>query len=260
MLLVLIVTEITEATGSYCATSNKLYFAKIWLTLITLVSTTIAIFSILKFYKVLKPNIDSRKPLSKLMAFKGIVFLNFLQNAIFSFLTSSSDLKPTTRTTFKDLSIGVPNLILSLEMVIFALAFLYVYRTQPYYFKHGATAVPLGHGGYSGGFLGIGAIIQALNIVDIVRGIIGVLAALTARKDSAASSQGVRGNKPWVTDQGKYVAMDNHAVNEFGERAEFSGQGRHGGYSPPQPGDNIPLAHHPGREGQAYRPVDEYHH
>ena len=68
MLLVLIVTEITEATGSYCATSNKLYFAKIWLTLINLVSTAIAIFSVLKFYKALKPNIDSRKPLSKLVA------------------------------------------------------------------------------------------------------------------------------------------------------------------------------------------------
>lgn len=91
---------------------------------------------------------------------------------MFSFLASSNDLKPTTKLTFKDLSVGIPNLILSLEMVIFALLFLYIYRTKEYYFKHGAGAVPLGHGGYQGGFLGIRAYGQALNIIDILGGII----------------------------------------------------------------------------------------
>jgi len=59
-------------------------------------------------------------------------------------------------------------------MVLFSLAFLYVYRTREYCFKRGATAVPLGHGGYFGGFLGTKAIFEALNIVDLVRGIISV--------------------------------------------------------------------------------------
>ncbi|KAH8758716.1 organic solute transporter Ostalpha-domain-containing protein [Hyaloscypha sp. PMI_1271] len=183
MLVVLVVTEITEAMGTYCATSSKLYFAHIWLTIITLLSTTVAIMSIIRFYKALKPTIPQRKPLPKLIAFKGIVFLNFIQNAIFSFLTSSNDLKPTTKLTFKDLSVGIPNLILSLEMVIFALLFLYIYRTKEYYFKHGAAAVPLGHGGYQGGFLGIRAYGQALNIIDILRGIISVPRAFAERKN-----------------------------------------------------------------------------
>jgi hypothetical protein len=69
-------------------------------------------------------------------------------------------------------------------MVIFALLFLYIYRTKEYYFKHGAAAVHLGHGGYQGGFLGIRAYGQALNIIDILGGIISVPRAFAERKNS----------------------------------------------------------------------------
>ncbi|KAK0122057.1 hypothetical protein ONS95_010321 [Cadophora gregata] len=122
--------------------------------------------SILKFYKALKPKIHHRKPLSKLIAFKGIVFLNFIQNHY----------------TFHDLSIGIPNLLLSLEMVVFSLLFLYIYRTGEYCLKKGAATVPLGHGGYHGGFLGVGAYVEALNISDVLRGIAGVPAAFRNRR------------------------------------------------------------------------------
>ncbi|KAN0092106.1 DUF300 domain containing protein [Hyaloscypha variabilis] len=177
MLILLVVTEITQAMGTYCATSNKIYFAHIWVTIITLISTAVAIMSIIRFYKAQKPVISGRKPLPKLIAFKGIVFLNFIQNAIFSFLTSSNDLKPTTKLTFKDLSIGIPNLILK------------------YYFKHGATAVPLGHGGYQGGFLGIRAYGEALNIVDILLGVISVPRAFAEKRNTSLGAQKVRARR-----------------------------------------------------------------
>lgn len=168
---------------------------------------------IIRFYKALKPTISSRQPLPKLIAFKLIVFLNFLQSvcycfaivkfepnsnvlqAIFSFLSSSNDLKPTNKITFNDLSVGVPNLILSLEMVLFALAFFYVYRTKPYYFKSGANnAVPLGHGGYQGGFMGIRAYGQAVNFVDILGGMVSIPGAFIQNRNSGASNQ-----KQWAS-------------------------------------------------------------
>jgi hypothetical protein len=79
-------------------------------------------------------------------------------------------------------------------MVIFALLFLYIYRTKECYFKHGAAAVPLGHGGYQGGFLGIRAYGQALNIIDILGGIISVPRAFAERKNSGTGTQ-----KGWTT-------------------------------------------------------------
>jgi hypothetical protein len=77
-------------------------------------------------------------------------------------------------------------------MAIFALLFLYIYRTKEYYFKHGASAVPLGHGGYQGGFMGIRAYGQALNIVDILRGIISVPRAFAEKRNAGLSPQKVR--------------------------------------------------------------------
>lgn len=101
-------------------------------------------------------------------------------------------MKPTDHYTYKDLSVGVPSLLLSIEMVFFALVFLYIFRSQPYYFKKGASAVPLGHGGYHGGFLGIKAIFQALNILDIIKGIFSI--PLAAKNRNSPPKQ-----KAWAT-------------------------------------------------------------
>jgi hypothetical protein len=67
-------------------------------------------------------------------------------------------------------------------MVLFSISFLYIYRTREYHFKRVGQAIPLGHGGYQGGFLGYKAILQALNIFDIVLGIIAVPRTLAERR------------------------------------------------------------------------------
>jgi hypothetical protein len=80
MFVVFVGTEITEATGIYCATSNKLYFAHVWITVISALTSGLAIMSVLRFYKSVKSRVEHRKPMAKLIAFKGIIFLTFLQN------------------------------------------------------------------------------------------------------------------------------------------------------------------------------------
>ncbi|KUJ09035.1 DUF300-domain-containing protein [Mollisia scopiformis] len=170
--LTFILTEITEATGTYCASSFKLYFASIWVSVITGISTGMAIMSVLRFYKSMKTRVDKRKPMAKLLAFKGIVGLTWLQNIVFSFLSSEGDLHPSSKLTYKDLTIAIPNLVVAFEMILFSLAFLHVFRTSEYNLKKGST---LGHGSYYGGVIGLGAVIQALNITDVVKAIIGAI-------------------------------------------------------------------------------------
>jgi hypothetical protein len=211
MILITILTEITEATGHYCQTSLALYFAHIWVTVGTTLSTGVAIFSVLRFYsKCLKASVGQRKPMAKLIAFKAIVFLTWLQNVsaplrlpsrsdhiasdpveqtIFGFLMSSDDLKPTSIMTYKDLTVVLPNLILSFEMVIFATVFLFVFRTREYNFKKGAASVPLGHGGYHGGFLGLRAIFSALNIIDIFQAIGNSVSSFAGQKQQRSWPQ-----------------------------------------------------------------------
>jgi hypothetical protein len=84
LLLIFILTEITEATGTYCASATKLYFASIWVSVITAVSTGAAVMSVLKFYKSMKAKVGERKPLTKLIGFKAIVGVTWLQNVRFT--------------------------------------------------------------------------------------------------------------------------------------------------------------------------------
>lgn len=112
---------------------------------------------LLRFYKSTKSLTSPRKPLHKLIAFKGIVSLNFFQTTIFSFL--APHLSPTTKITTLDLTIGIPHLLVSLEMVIFSAVFLKVYSVSE--FTRGGAV-------YQGGFLGIKAIAGAANVVEFI--------------------------------------------------------------------------------------------
>lgn len=100
-LLTSLATDFTQVAGVYCLDSNKVYFAHLWvgrnahylphlqwsllmkiyfqLTIITSVSVAIAVMSVLSFYRSLKSHLAGHRPLSKLLAFKLIVGLTFLE-------------------------------------------------------------------------------------------------------------------------------------------------------------------------------------
>lgn len=87
-LIVSITTDITAAVGIYCRWSFMPHFAKFWLRLIQIISLVTAVLSILQFYHLLKTDLTQRRPLLKLIAFKIIVFLNFVQGVRLPVLAS----------------------------------------------------------------------------------------------------------------------------------------------------------------------------
>ncbi|TVY14449.1 Transmembrane protein, partial [Lachnellula arida] len=253
MLLQLVITDITQAAGIYCEQSNKLYFAKIWMAILNALSTTVAIISVLKFYGATKTVTKPRKPLSKLVGFKAIIGLSFLQNLVFSFLQSS--MKPTEHYTYNDLTIGLPNLLLSVEMVIFALAFLYVFRAHEYYANKGASVVPLGHGGYQGGFLGIKAIIKAFSIIDILKGIISL-------PMSAQDNSSTRPSKAWDTGSSTEYERIGMQPN-YGQPPEYPHNTAHPRGMPYQQGamyQQKNVQYDPHHAGTPFNPDTAYHH
>ena len=98
--LVAIATDITQAAGIYCANGSGLHFAHIWvsfavrqgrwqplitiklmqLTVVVSISVSVAFIRLLGFYNRTKTDLKPHKPLIKLAAIKGIVFLTFLQS------------------------------------------------------------------------------------------------------------------------------------------------------------------------------------
>ena len=111
----------------------------------------------------------------KLVAIKGIVFLSTVQTLLFSILSSTGAVKPSSTLSFNDFYFGIPSILICGEMVLFSLFNFYAYPVRPYTFKSGNPAIesqlPKGGAHYYGGFLGIKALLAALNPMDIASGL-----------------------------------------------------------------------------------------
>ncbi|KAL2832194.1 organic solute transporter Ostalpha-domain-containing protein [Aspergillus pseudoustus] len=209
---VAIATDITEALDVYCLESNNVHFAHIWLTIIAIISVASAVISILVFYKGLKTHLQAHKSLTKLLAFKLIVGLAFLEKIIFTILHSTSALHPSATLSQADTEIGIPHLVICIQMVPFALFFPYAYSVVPYVdltlYQSSSTA-----------WIGL------LNPIEIMRAM-RVAIGIAARKKNGGMGQGLS-SKRFDGGSGVYDRLEMHA-------------GTHGGVAVP-----IPPPYHP---------------
>ncbi|KAJ5082264.1 hypothetical protein N7532_011307 [Penicillium argentinense] len=127
-----IAQSITQAQGLYCLQGKKVYFAHLWITIIGIISLAMAMINILRFHGNLKSYMEEHKPMMKLLAFKMIVGLEFLEQIIFIILDSTGTLKPSATLSYADTIIGIPTLIICLQVVPFAFLFYYAYSIKPY--------------------------------------------------------------------------------------------------------------------------------
>ncbi|KAE9370035.1 hypothetical protein N431DRAFT_468121 [Stipitochalara longipes BDJ] len=168
-LLVAVATMITQAAGIYCEYSmgsKPFLFAHFWLGIASSLSLAFAFISILKFYMILKPQITRHAALSKLVAFKMIVGLTFIENIIFWILQDTHTLKPTAKLTFADVNIVIPALIICLQNVPLAIFFHYAYPHTPYLVTAESGAK------YYGGFCGWRGWVSIFNPMEVGRGFI----------------------------------------------------------------------------------------
>uniref|UniRef100_A0A8H7K6X7 Uncharacterized protein n=1 Tax=Bionectria ochroleuca TaxID=29856 RepID=A0A8H7K6X7_BIOOC len=166
-------TDITAAAGIYCEWKSSPKFAKAYLGALGAISLTLAMLAILQFYALLKAELAKHRPLLKLIAFKAIVSLTFFQAILFWILTDTGALKESATLTYADLHIGLPNMILCIEMVPLSLFFFWAYPWGVYLVGKGGfdTKVALTNP-YQGGPFGIWAWLQMLNPSDTFKAII----------------------------------------------------------------------------------------
>ncbi|PYH40715.1 OSTA/TMEM184 family protein [Aspergillus saccharolyticus JOP 1030-1] len=170
-------TDITQAAGVYCLESSKPYFAHLWITIFINLSLISAVIAVLKFYKSFKSQLKSHQPLAKLLAFKLIVGLSFLERIIFFALRATDVLKPDDQLTYADVNIGIPTMVICLQMVPFALFFHYAYSVRPYIIRRTLPAMEASvnpaysavsdERRYQGGPLGVRAWLAMLDLREI---------------------------------------------------------------------------------------------
>ena len=82
-------------------------------------------------------------PLTKLLAFKLIVGLVMLEKIIFLILQSTNVLHNNEALTYVDVIMGLPEMIICIQMVPLCFLVLYAYRTKPYEISNVSRTVTL---------------------------------------------------------------------------------------------------------------------
>lgn len=78
-IIAIIITEASEAAGTYCASSLRPKFGHFWSMLIHSVGIVVAVLAIFRFYSRMKTLMKGRRGMAKLACFKVIVGLRFIQ-------------------------------------------------------------------------------------------------------------------------------------------------------------------------------------
>lgn len=165
----------TQFFHRYCESSNSPLFGHIWVLTIGATSVAIAMYCLIQFYVQLRTDLAPHRPFLKVLAIKLVIFLSFWQIFTISILVSQDVLKPTKHLSYPSLKIGIPSLMLCIEMACFALMHLWAFPWQPYRSGSKGTKYPLDSSGMDevgpkqGGFLGFKAFIDAMNPWDLVK-------------------------------------------------------------------------------------------
>ncbi|KAM3542307.1 hypothetical protein ARSEF1564_004755 [Beauveria bassiana] len=175
---------VSQYFEKYCESSNNPVFAHIWIIVLNALAVTVAMFCLIQVYVQLKEALKEQKLLIKIVAIKLVVFLSFWQASAISVGTSTLHIVHTNKVlAYPDIKVGIPALLLCIEMAIFALLHLWAFPYKPYTHE-GATprfypSPDLQKGGNrgvanelerpQGGFLGFAAIWDALNIWDFIK-------------------------------------------------------------------------------------------
>ncbi|KAK4507406.1 hypothetical protein PRZ48_001141 [Zasmidium cellare] len=209
-LVALIILEATQAAGRYCVQSLNPKYGHIWYTIIQSIGVGACVLAILRFHGHMKNRMKVRRGLAKLVCFKLIVFLRFIQSTVFSILLDHNVIKASDTFTYDDILYGLENCITCVEMAILAIGFWYAYSATEYSSRarpqHDRLPVHR-------------AILNALNPWDLLAGI-GRLFSIVlhlrrtggfqdwAAARKAGKAEKKAGNPQQRREQGRYQTLD----------------------------------------------------
>ncbi|KAK5169024.1 uncharacterized protein LTR77_006333 [Saxophila tyrrhenica] len=250
------VQEATQAAGVFCMNSLSPQFTHLWIEIIESISIGACVLAIVKFYQRMKTTMKAKRGLSKIAMFKGIVFIRFVQQWVFSLLLQHDVIKPGPAFSYNDILYGIPATATCAEMVLFSLGFWYSFSSSEYSStaKPHVRPLPMWK-----------AVLDALNPTDFVLGVVRIFPlCMQVRKTgdwsayrASTKKQGLAGairkgrNRYKNRGQDRYQELDqgtqnltrpteSHQSQDFGRPSMSGGLGGQCVYQPPgasPPGD-----------------------
>ncbi|KJZ72973.1 hypothetical protein HIM_07545 [Hirsutella minnesotensis 3608] len=195
-----IAAVVSQYFGRYCESSNSPVFGHIWVLGLSALAVTVAMYCLIQFYVQLREPLAEHNLLLKIVAIKLVVFLSFWQAAAISVGTSTLKIvHPNEVLAYPDLKVGIPALLLCVEMACFSILHIWAFPYRPYvsgapisYYPDPDKDKPyppqvIERSAPSGGPFGILAFVDALNIWDFVkafgRGMRWLLCGVKRRKE-----------------------------------------------------------------------------
>ena len=149
----------------------------------------VGVVALLQFYWRLKSEPEmglGHKVTPKLISLKAIIFINFIQELAFDIATSQHAFKPTKTITFKDFSIGIPNMLICFEQCLVAGMYHWSFSAKEYQALSKVSSDKLNI---------FQAAASALNPTDLIMGFVYAIKLLM-------SGVGPKGNGTWRRDGG----------------------------------------------------------
>lgn len=197
-----ITAVVTQYFKRYCLESLNPAFSHVWIMVIEGVTVTITMYCIIQFYFQIKGDVSQHKPLLKVLAIKLVIFLSFWQTIVISFLTSSGAIKASNTIQTPDIKVGIPSMLLCIEMSLFSIFHWWSFSYRPYVIGSKAYQDAFGDlketepPRYHGGPLGVKAIFQCFNIWDLV-------------KATARSAKWLFSGRRHRTEDASYASVNN---------------------------------------------------
>jgi hypothetical protein len=146
------------------------------------IAVSIAMYCLIQFYVQLKDALAEHKLFVKIVAIKLVVFLSFWQASAISVGTSTLQIVHANEVVaYPDLKVGIPALLLCVEMALFAILHLWAFPYAPYKVdaprafypspdaNKDSSSVENERQAPSGGSMGMLAIFDALNLWDFIK-------------------------------------------------------------------------------------------
>ncbi|KAH9817838.1 organic solute transporter Ostalpha-domain-containing protein [Melampsora americana] len=116
----------------FCGASYDYRFANVWLTAITFISVSVALYGLLLFYHLVADDLAGHRPMMKFLSIKVAIFLVFYQTFVFSVLSGLGYIKASRSWTADNVADGLNALCVTIEMAIVAIVQLFAFPYTEY--------------------------------------------------------------------------------------------------------------------------------
>ena len=128
-----VLTIAAEAlAGANCPDNHVYKTVDILVSVVSGVSTFMAILGLLMLVRRFKNEYKGRGVVAKFAVLKGLVGLTTTQKFIIGVLYNTGAIDGSNKTSHYDLTVGLPDMLINVEMLLAALGFLWAYNWTPY--------------------------------------------------------------------------------------------------------------------------------